>query len=107
MSNTFPTNSTYVAPFTITDRSGDPLSPTAVTYAISERRGGSPILTKTDGDPGVTIDPDGDAGVVEVELGPSEVPVGTVFEELRVESGGETTVVTQRSVTFADTATEP
>lgn len=107
MSDPFPTDSTYIAPFSITDRAGEPITPTSVKYALSERRGGEPLLTKTDADSAVGIEPDGEAGVVEVELAPDEVPVGVVFEELRVASGGATLVVEQRAVTFREVTTSP
>ena len=108
---TVPTTSTYVAPFTITNREGNALNlATAdIEFAITTKRGGGETLfDATDGDESVVVEPDNETGSVEITI-PAEVVTwsGVVFEELRVSLGGESLVVSQRSVRFEPVATHP
>ena len=109
MSDTFSTAATYRAPITVTDRGGDPFDfeESDIRYAVTTRLGGGETLFEADrGDDAITVEPDGEAGVVRVEIAASELTwTGTVFEELRVSRGATSTVVLQRSVTFGESAT--
>lgn len=105
----FPTQSTYVAPFTITDRDGLKLGlkNADITYAIAENRGsGETLIEYTDADPEVEVQPDGETGLVEVTVGAEDITfTGTVQEELRVERTEGNVAVSQRRVTFSQTVT--
>jgi len=110
MTDSFPAFSTYTAPFTITDREGNPidLSSAEVTFSMTrESTGDESLFTATESDSAVEIQPGGETGLVEVTVPASEVPEWTVFEELRVSLGGTSIVVSQRTVTFESVATEP
>lgn len=109
MSNEFPSDSTYRAPFDISDRNGEPLdvSNASVQFVLSERRGrGEIVFEATDDNREVDIHPEEITGRVEVTVPASDVPTGVVFEELRV-TLDESLVVSQRSVSFTPTVTEP
>jgi len=107
---TFPTNSTYRAPFTVTDRDGNALdlSDSSIVYAIAEHRGGEPLYRVTDADAALTVEPSGERGTIEVTVPADEIVwTGTVIEELRVTRGDTSLVVSQRPVTFIDVVTDP
>lgn len=108
---TVPTTSTYEAPFTVTNRDGEPLSLGSgdIKFAISERSDGEGTLFEADDtDDAVTVEPDGTTGEVVVTIPADEVTwTDTVFEELRVSLGRESLVVSQRSVRFEPVATSP
>jgi len=109
MSKTFPTDSTYRAEFNITDPEGNALDLTGVSlsYALSENPDRGPVVFETsEGNDPVEVEPNGNIGLIEVTLTPDKVPEGNVFEELRV-SLEESLVVSQRSVFFSGTITEP
>jgi len=109
MSNKFPSNSTYRAEFTIVDRDGDPLnlSSAELSYVLSENLGQGPTLfDATEQDTSVVVEPNSETGRVDVTLEPSQVPEGKYYEELRVSLDGSI-VVSQRTVFFSETITEP
>lgn len=108
---TVPAGSTYQAPFEINDRGGNPvdLSGASVKYLIAERSDGRGELFAADEtDSPVRVEPDGETGRVEVTILADDVDwTGTVFEELRVEKGVESLVVSQRAVRFEPVGTAP
>ena len=108
---TVPTTSTYEAPFTVTNRAGEPLSlaTAEIEFAISSKRGGGETLFEaSDADSAVAVEPEDTTGEVVVTIPAAEVTwTGTVFEELRVSLGSESLVVSQRSVRFEPVATAP
>jgi len=107
--NGFPTNSTYVAPFTIVDREGDPLDLTDpdIQYQISKNQGGPSLVSLDETANTVTVEPDGKKGVVEVLVPANDVAfTGLVWEELRIRRTNANVAVSQRTVKFFDVATQ-
>jgi len=105
----FPTKSTYVAPVTITDRDGDPLSLSGaeIEYALSEYESGGELYSASDGDSAVEIEPSGETGVVRVTVPATEITwKGRVWEELRVRQPDASVAVLKRQVRFSQVATE-
>lgn len=116
MGERIPADSTYIVPFTIEDKMGNPLdlSDASLTYKMSSRKGGgSEVTSYTEGYENVVVHPEEDGepqvGVVRVEIPPVELSaVGTVWEELRVTlSDGSSSVVVQRDMILEPTGTEP
>jgi len=103
----------YEAEYTITDSDGTAVdlsgTDVSVTYLVTTREGGGEtLLEKTEADVGLVVEPNGDTGVVRVELDADEVTwTGTVFEELRIETNQINEVPIQRSVRFGATASDP
>jgi hypothetical protein len=112
MSKKIPAKSTYVAPFTVYDDSGEKLSLSAasIKYRITESAGGVKEVVKyTESDDEVTIEPDGETGVVKVKVPATETDVvGEVWEELRVSFSSEgSKPVVQRKLYFEPSVTDP
>jgi hypothetical protein len=69
-------------------------------------RGGDAIYRADPDD--ITVEPDGQTGVVEVTIQASEIFwTGVVIEELRLTQPDSSAVVSQRSVAFAPVTTDP
>lgn len=104
------TNSTYIVPVTIRDRTDDllDLSTADITYRVTTRQGGNDeLLTVTDGDSEFTAT-DLEDGEFEIEIPPSQNDFqGNVWEEVRVTFPGEdrSAVVVQREVYFQGVST--
>jgi len=107
----YPSNSTYVAPVTITDRNGDPLvlSNADVTYALTEyESGGEEYFGATEADSAVEIEPNNQTGLVRVTVPADAVTQARdVWEELRVAQPGTSIALLKREVTFTPAATDP
>lgn len=108
---TVPAASTYQAPFRIKDLDGSALdlSDASVEYLISERSDGRGELFSVDEtDNAVEVEPGAQTGELVVTILADEVEwTGNVFEELRVEIGVESLVVSQRAVRFEPVGTAP
>jgi len=109
MTEKHPSKSTYRARFQISDRDGGAFDLTGakLTYVLTQELGGDTILfeaTETQGN--TTIEPNGEKGVAVITVPAESVPVGVVFEELRV-TKDESIVVSQRSLSFKRVSTEP
>lgn len=110
MSESYPTQSTYVAPFTVTDRDGDLLNLTGadIEFVIAQTRGGDDRLFEaTDSDSVIEIEPDGNTGVVEVTIPATDITwTGTVWEELRIRQPNASVAVSLRDVRFEPRTTD-
>lgn len=107
--NEFPTSSTYVAPFTVTDRENEPLDLTGadIEYVITTTRGGEIVYEVTADDPEITIEPNG-VGTLTVTVPAADITFeGLVWEELRIRQLGASAAVSQRTVEFVPVATDP
>jgi len=107
--SSFPTKSTYVAPFSVVDRDGSPLElqGAEIEYLITLRRGKGETLFEANRDaPEIEVEPDSETGLVKVTVGAEDITfTGSVWEELRIRQPDASVAVSLRKVRFEPRAT--